>query len=238
VKPAFKLPKVKFPNFKLPPLEVPVALRQRTTQIFLATLLVGFASPLGYATLRQHRNPQPIVSPVPRGAVAGEYATPSAELASFPISTEATPSAELNQVATDETAGTEKPPIDPAIPETSPTTYYAPGLGFPVNKFGIHAFATKEEIALAAELVNSNGGDWGWINFTFDINERGTAKWNDLFAYCKEKHLIPILQFSNNGSIPSDCSGQPKKDLSPFLARLMLPNIGVGKSIPKSTLMF
>jgi len=77
-------------------------------------------------------------------------------------------------------------------------------INFPNNKFGVHTFANEEEMDLAAQLVNSNGGDWGWVTMTMDINERNSGKWNSLFTKLLDKHLIPIVQLSNNGKIPSE----------------------------------
>lgn len=77
-------------------------------------------------------------------------------------------------------------------------------INFPNNKFGVHIFSNEEDIDLAAQLVNSNGGDWGWVTVTIDIQERNEAKWNSLFSKMLGKHLIPIIQLSNNGKIPSE----------------------------------
>lgn len=77
-------------------------------------------------------------------------------------------------------------------------------IDFVNNKFGIHMFANGDELNLAKDLINSNGGDWGWANVSLDIHENSSDKWNGLFREMKEKHIIPIVQLSNNSNIPTD----------------------------------
>lgn len=88
--------------------------------------------------------------------------------------------------------------------EPAPAPPSSNRLGFPVNKFGVHGFATTEDFDLASQLVNSNGGEWGWYLMTYDIHDRNVEAWSERFDYMKSKHLIPILQLSNNGNIPTD----------------------------------
>lgn len=77
-------------------------------------------------------------------------------------------------------------------------------LNFSNNKFGIHGYANNSDVELASRLVNSHGGDWGWMTVTMDIHENSTENWNGVFSKMSEKHLIPIIQLSNNGKIPTD----------------------------------
>lgn len=88
----------------------------------------------------------------------------------------------------------------PTSPPPPPATY-TPSRGrinFPNNKFGVYAYAGADQVELAAALVNSNGGDWGWLLMPLELGERNAEKWNGIFAKSLEKHLIPILQISKN----------------------------------------
>ena len=67
-------------------------------------------------------------------------------------------------------------------------------VNFPNNKFGIYTNNVGGDLDLAAELVNSNGGDWGWILVPMNIHESGTENWNSIFSKMSAKHLIPIVQ--------------------------------------------
>ena len=114
------------------------------------------------------------------------------------------------------TAITKKEETPKAVTVTSVTNR----INFPNNKFGVHIFSNDADIDLAAQLVNSNGGDWGWVTITMDIHERNADKWNALFAHLLDKHLNPIIQLSNNGQIPSE---DDVEGLSAFLAGLGWP---------------
>ncbi len=114
-------------------------------------------------------------------------------------------------------------------PTTTPTPAAKPvnvtasrgRINFPNNKFGIYTYAGGDYLDLAAQLVNSNGGDWGWVTIPITLNERNSDNWNGLFSKAKEKHLIPILQISNtNNQVPSltDIDG-----IAEFLAGLGWP---------------
>lgn len=63
------------------------------------------------------------------------------------------------------------------------------------NKFGIHVLET-DEINQAAGLVNSNGGDWGWITIVLRINDLDQKKWQGFFDQCRRLHLIPLVRLA------------------------------------------
>ncbi len=135
--------------------------------------------------------------------VLGEEASGSAEL-------EISDSKSQDQISTSPSDGgststTEEEPVVEESEANSPSTVnFTNRINFPVNKFGVHAFAGTDQVELAAQLVNSNGGDWGWVTFTMNINHPDAPFWNGVFAKCREKHIIPIIQLSNDGAIPSD----------------------------------
>ncbi len=70
-------------------------------------------------------------------------------------------------------------------------------LSRPNNFFGIHILEPSE-INNAATLVNSNGGDWGYVTIPIESGDRGTNKWQDFMNNARRLHLIPILRISTN----------------------------------------
>ena len=65
------------------------------------------------------------------------------------------------------------------------------------NKFGIHlAQPHLEELKNAASLVNSTGGDWGYITLVIQENDQSRTKWQEIFDLLREYHLIPIVRLA------------------------------------------
>jgi len=64
------------------------------------------------------------------------------------------------------------------------------------NKFGIHVFDAGE-IDKAAELVNNNGGAWGYVTVPIRADERNLEKWTTFMTKCREKKVIPILRIAS-----------------------------------------
>lgn len=63
------------------------------------------------------------------------------------------------------------------------------------NIFGIHlAQPHLNEIKKVAELVNNNGGDWGYVTLVMQENDRSHQKWQEIFDLLREFHLIPIIR--------------------------------------------
>ncbi len=70
-------------------------------------------------------------------------------------------------------------------------------LSVPNNKFGIHIIsATPDEINPAATLVNSNGGDWGYVTLLIESKDRNHDKWQRVFNELRIAHLIPIVRIA------------------------------------------
>lgn len=65
----------------------------------------------------------------------------------------------------------------------------------PNNKFGIHII-DGSEIETASDLVNSNGGEWGYITFVIRQDERDHNKWQKIFDECRRKKIIPIVRIA------------------------------------------
>lgn len=65
------------------------------------------------------------------------------------------------------------------------------------NKFGIHMISpTIDESSPAASLVNSNGGDWGYITILIESKDRNHNKWQAFFDDLRRRHLIPIIRLA------------------------------------------
>lgn len=70
-------------------------------------------------------------------------------------------------------------------------------LSVPNNKFGIHIIqATPDESSPAAQLVNSSGGDWGYITVLVESKDRNHGKWQEFFNDLRRRHLIPIVRIA------------------------------------------
>jgi len=68
-------------------------------------------------------------------------------------------------------------------------------LDVPNNRVGVHILETSE-VDQAAKLVNTNGGDWGYVTIPIRSNDRDTDKWRTFFDNCRKYHLIPILRIA------------------------------------------
>lgn len=91
------------------------------------------------------------------------------------------------------------------------------------NKFGIHlAQPDDTDIERADELVNSNGGEWGYITLVIQENDRDVHKWQSIFNKLRERKLIPIIRLATqpengNWRRPKE---QEAKDWVSFLNKL------------------
>lgn len=72
--------------------------------------------------------------------------------------------------------------------------FYDP-LAVPNNFIGIHILFTSE-LDEAARLVNSNGGDWGYVTIPIQSTDRDLEKWQIFMDKCSQLHLIPILRIA------------------------------------------
>ncbi|MBI2012153.1 cellulase family glycosylhydrolase [Candidatus Daviesbacteria bacterium] len=67
----------------------------------------------------------------------------------------------------------------------------------PNNKFGIHIIsASIDEASPAGSLVNSSGGDWGYITVLIESKDRDKNKWQAFFDDLRKRHLIPIVRLA------------------------------------------
>lgn len=67
----------------------------------------------------------------------------------------------------------------------------------PNNIYGIHlAQPHPQDIQASADLVNSNGGKWGYVTLVIQENDRSLEKWQTIFDQMRELHLIPIVRLA------------------------------------------
>jgi hypothetical protein len=63
----------------------------------------------------------------------------------------------------------------------------------PNNIYGIH-ITDEHDLEDAARLVNSSGGDWGYVTFVIRKDERDKYRWQKVFDKMRRLHLIPIVR--------------------------------------------
>lgn len=91
----------------------------------------------------------------------------------------------------------------------------------PNNKFGLYIYAENNKFFdLAEELVNSNGGDWGYVLIPYNVKDRDYDKWQRVFATLYEKHLIPVIQLHD---VDVDDYKSQTKDAAEFLDEMLWP---------------
>src|ERR1035437_1768497 len=95
------------------------------------------------------------------------------------------------------------------------------------NKFGIHILFPAE-LSDAAPLVNSNGGDWGYVAIPMQASDRDLDKWQSFMDDCARRHLIPIIRLATTGDYFNKSSwSQPSNydvlDFANFLNSLNWP---------------
>lgn len=63
------------------------------------------------------------------------------------------------------------------------------------NKFGLYVYAERGDfITLAKKLVNSSGGSWGYVLLPYNVKDRDSQKWKNVFEQLHKNHLIPVVQ--------------------------------------------
>ena len=69
------------------------------------------------------------------------------------------------------------------------------------NKFGIHIL-DESDLIDASKLVNSNGGEWGYVTIVIRQDERNLERWSNAFSLMSTLKIIPIVRLatvSENG---------------------------------------
>ncbi|MBN2588454.1 MAG: hypothetical protein JXA96_01225 [Sedimentisphaerales bacterium] len=65
----------------------------------------------------------------------------------------------------------------------------------PNNIFGIHIL-DETDLEDAAKLVNSGGGDWGYVTLVIRKDERDIVRWQKVFDNMRRLHLVPIVRIA------------------------------------------
>lgn len=91
-------------------------------------------------------------------------------------------------------------------------------LTVPNNKYGIHIVDTND-ISDAAKLVNSNGGDWGYVTLVIQDDDRDKGKWQRVFNDMRALHLVPIVRIATH--IDRDAWVKPYKDSASDWAKFL-----------------
>ncbi|HLD11564.1 MAG TPA: hypothetical protein VJB91_01525 [Patescibacteria group bacterium] len=68
-------------------------------------------------------------------------------------------------------------------------------LSYPNNKVGIHT-VDGSLIEKASDLVNSSGGDWGYVTVVIRKDQRDVNRWQPFFDRLESLHLIPIIRLA------------------------------------------
>lgn len=77
-------------------------------------------------------------------------------------------------------------------------------LAFPNNRFGVHIIApTHDESSPAASLVNSSGGDWGYVTLLIEGRDKNRDKWQTFFDDLRRRHLIPLVRIATQPDPPA-----------------------------------
>lgn len=63
------------------------------------------------------------------------------------------------------------------------------------NHFGIHII-NEADIKIAADLVNSSGGEWGYITVVIREDDRDLQKWQVVFDHLRRQKLIPLVRLA------------------------------------------
>ncbi|TSC54398.1 MAG: Uncharacterized protein LiPW16_47 [Microgenomates group bacterium LiPW_16] len=103
-------------------------------------------------------------------------------------------------------------------------TFSRPVSALENNKVGIHV-TQIEDLEKAAQLVNSSGGDWGYVTIVIQETDRNYDKWQKFFDTCRQSHLIPLVRIAThlNGDTWEKPSESSIEEWANFLNSLNWP---------------
>jgi len=78
---------------------------------------------------------------------------------------------------------------------TNPARAVTDPLSVPNNRIGVHILEPSE-LNEAARLINSSGGDWGYVTIPIRIDDRDPIKWSTFFTDCSRLHIIPLIRLA------------------------------------------
>lgn len=81
-------------------------------------------------------------------------------------------------------------------------------LSVPNNRFGIHILE-YDDLEAAAKLVNTQGGQWGYITLVIRFNDLNHDKWQKIFDQARLLKLIPLVRLA---TIPENAHWQQPEE--------------------------
>ena len=82
----------------------------------------------------------------------------------------------------------------------------------PNNKVGIHILFPSE-IDAAAHLINSSGGDWGYVTIPIAVTDLNLSKWQAFMDKARVDHVIPIIRLATSDDYFNTSSWNKPTDL-------------------------
>ena len=82
----------------------------------------------------------------------------------------------------------------------------------PNNKVGIHILFPSE-IDAAAHLINSTGGDWGYVTIPIAVTDLNLTKWQAFMDKARVDHVIPIIRLATSDDYFNTSSWNKPTDL-------------------------
>jgi hypothetical protein len=67
----------------------------------------------------------------------------------------------------------------------------------PNNRIGIH-IVSAADLVNAAQMINGNGGQWGYVSMVIRQDERNTDQWRAVFNQMNRLKLIPIIRIATS----------------------------------------
>jgi len=94
----------------------------------------------------------------------------------------------------------------------------------PNNKYGLHIL-DPNEISSVPAIVNSHGGDWGYLTVPIQPSDRDKTKWQTFLDSCLRLHLIPIIRITTLplGGTWGEAKATDLVDFANFLNELSWP---------------
>lgn len=94
----------------------------------------------------------------------------------------------------------------------------------PNNHFGVHILS-EHDLDTAAEMINGNGGAWGYVTLVIREDERHLGRWNQVFRNMQKLKLIPIVRIatSNQNGVWKKPDIDQADDWALFLSQLPWP---------------
>ncbi|HUQ85896.1 MAG TPA: hypothetical protein VM077_06270 [Candidatus Limnocylindrales bacterium] len=67
------------------------------------------------------------------------------------------------------------------------------------NKAGVHILF-PDEVEDAAKLINSSGGDYGYVTIAIQSGDKDIEKWQNFLDKCKRLHVVPLIRIATESN--------------------------------------